>query len=169
MTTYDVSREKLIEELKRDIEAGKPLTNSAYKVRVSKPMTKEEFSAIRKDLDYTQAQLAEILDISIKTVQSYEQGRIEAPGLVAKVLRLLRSNSRFKTIFQGDIDPKEYSDSAELMYVNNEMFKAGNEFVETMNNAYDKLHTTFQIQNMTGPSNSISLQIPIQNEVKNER
>ena len=99
----EVSMEDAFEDLKRDLESGAPLSGSAYKVRANKPMSKEEFSSIRKEMDLTQAQLAEILDISIKTVQSYEQGIIEPPGLVAKVLRLLRSNATFKAIFEGDI------------------------------------------------------------------
>jgi len=71
MTAYDVSREDLMAELKRDLEAGKPLASGAYKVRAYKMMDKEEFSEIRKELKVTQAHLAEILDISIKTVQAY--------------------------------------------------------------------------------------------------
>jgi DNA-binding transcriptional regulator YiaG len=109
MTAYDVSREDLMAELKRDLEAGKPLASGAYKVRAYKMMDKEEFSEIRKELKVTQAHLAEILDISIKTVQAYEQGRAEVPGLVSKVLRLMRQDPVFQGLFRGEMTTGEYS------------------------------------------------------------
>ena len=117
MNTYEVSREDLMAELKHDLEAGKPLTNAPHKVRASKPMDKDEFSAIRKVLNVTQAHLAEILDISIKTVQAYEQGRAEIPGLVSKVLRLMRQNSVFRSLFRGEMPTGEYSNDVSMKSV----------------------------------------------------
>jgi DNA-binding transcriptional regulator YiaG/mRNA-degrading endonuclease RelE of RelBE toxin-antitoxin system len=109
LMAYDVSREDLLAELKRDLENGTSLTKPAYKVRSSEPMGKDEFSSIRKEHNLTQAQLAEVLDISIKTVQAYEQGRAEIPGLVLKVLRLMRKYSVFSSIFCGEMSTEEYS------------------------------------------------------------
>jgi DNA-binding transcriptional regulator YiaG len=109
LMTYDVSREDLLAELKRDLENGKALTKPAYKVRASNPMGKDEFSAIRRELNLTQSQLAETLDISIKTVQAYEQGRAEIPGLVLKVLRLMQKDSVFRSVFCGEMSMEEYS------------------------------------------------------------
>lgn len=107
--TYDVSREDLLAELKQDLENGKVLTKPAYKVRTSIPMGKDEFSTIRKVLNLTQSQLAETLDISIKTVQAYEQGRAEIPGLVLKVLRLMQKDSVFRSVFCEEMTTEEYS------------------------------------------------------------
>jgi len=163
MSFDEVSMQDAFEDLKRDLESGTPLSGPSYKVRANKPMSKEEFSSIRKEMDLTQAQLAEILDVSIKTVQSYEQGRIDPPGLVAKILRLLRSNSSFKTIFQGDIGLKDYSESAELMYAQplGDTHEANEELVK----AFNKWHTSIQIQSMTGNSDSMKININQQNEV----
>jgi|GEM_PF-3234997 len=170
MEFSEVSMEDAFEDLRKDLESGVPLSGPACKVRANKPMSKEEFSLIRKEMDLTQAQLAEILDISIKTVQSYEQGRIEPPGLVAKVLRLLRSNATFKTIFQGDIDPKSYSESAELLFAHRSgaMQEVAEQFMETVQKAYEKMNTSIQIQNMTGSSDQMSIKITNQNEAGNE-
>lgn len=109
MTTPEVSREDLMAELKRDLDAGKPLANVAYTVRAAKPMDKEEFSYTRAELKLTQAQLAEVLDISIKTVQAYEQGIGNVPGLVAKIMRLMAADSVFKGIFIGEMTKEDYS------------------------------------------------------------
>lgn len=114
MNEYEVSREDLMAELKKELEAGKSLYKPSYKVRLSKPMNKEEFSNIRKELKVTQAQLAEILDISIKTVQAYEQGRAEIPGLVAKVLRLMWKSSVFRALFHSELADDDYSNYANV-------------------------------------------------------
>lgn len=169
MEFNEVSMEDAFEDLRRDLESGVPLSGPACKVRANKPMSKEEFSLIRKEMDLTQAQLAEILDISIKTVQSYEQGRVEPPGLVVKVLRLLRSNATFKAIFQGDIDPKSYSESAELLFAQRSgAMQEAEQFMETVQKAYEKMNTSIQIQNMTGASDQMSIKITNQNEARNE-
>jgi hypothetical protein len=51
MNTYEVSREDLMAELKRDLEAGKPLTNAPHKVRASKPMGKRERMLIHEAIE----------------------------------------------------------------------------------------------------------------------
>jgi putative transcriptional regulator len=151
------------EELKSDLDSGKPLSNPPYTVRTNKSMSKEEFSSIRKDLDLTQAQLAEVLDISIKTVQAYEQGRIEPPGLAAKVLRIMRSNAFFRNIFQGNVDPKDYSQSAEFMYSIDQM-NANTHLME----AFENWKTKTQILNMT-ETGVLQINEPEQCEDKNAR
>lgn len=49
-------------------------------------MQKEEFLEIRKKLDKTQKQIALLLGISLKSVESYEQGVRNIPDNVAKIL-----------------------------------------------------------------------------------
>jgi DNA-binding transcriptional regulator YiaG len=112
MSDYEVSREGLMEELARDLESGRKLSGSCHTVRANKPMNKKEFSDIRGSLDLTQARLAEILDISIKSVQAYEQGRTDVPGLVAKVMRLMSSDSVFRSLFKGEMSEGQYSEYA---------------------------------------------------------
>ena len=52
-------------------------------------MTPTEFRAARKDLGMTQAQLAEALGVSTKTVENIEAGRSDRPRLYSLALRAL--------------------------------------------------------------------------------
>lgn len=163
MNTYEVSREDLMAELKRDLEAGKPLTNAPHKVRASKPMGKEEFSAIRKDLTVTQAQLAEILDISIKTVQAYEQGRAEIPGLVSKVLRLMRQDSVYRGLFRGELSTVEYSNYVSMKSVSerNSAEESAIKLAESVKSAVDEYRAQRalnEIESMTAIQDFIVLE-----------
>ena len=54
-------------------------------------MNKKEFSNVRDQLGKTQAQLAVLLGISIRTIQSYEQGLRSIPINVERQLLLLLS------------------------------------------------------------------------------
>jgi DNA-binding transcriptional regulator YiaG len=154
MNNYEASREELVNELKRDMENGKPLANPSYTARAGKVMGKDEFSAIRKKLGMTQAQFAELLDLSIKTIQAYEQGRIEVPGLVAKVLRLASDDGVFQAIFKGEITSAAYSKYVTLQQIigftdtrNNRIQFA--ESVIKMVNDMQKSETNTQIETMT--------------------
>lgn len=95
----EITKEDAFEELKQELKKGPPVFRVTREVRLSKAMKKEEFTSIRKELNLTQRELARELDLSIKTVQAYEQGRIEPSGLVAKVLRKMRNNSTFLKLF----------------------------------------------------------------------
>ena len=65
-------------------------------------MTNTQFKTIRKNLNLTQVELAEQLDKSVKTIQSYEQGRTQIPPLTSKVMSLLNTNNSFKIRFLND-------------------------------------------------------------------
>ena len=110
MNTCDVSREELFAELEKDLKEGKPLIKRSKKVRLSVTMDANEFTLIRKNLKLTQSELANHLDLSIKTVQAYEQGRCDIPGLVTKVLRLMGQNKVFKGLMLGKMFEAEYSE-----------------------------------------------------------
>ena len=110
MNTYDISREDLFAELEKDLRDRKPLIKHSKKVRLSPQMEKDEFSIIRKSLSLTQAELALHLDVSVKTIQAYEQGRCDIPGLVAKVLRLMGQIKVFKGLMLGKMLEAEYSE-----------------------------------------------------------
>ena len=63
-------------------------------------MDKEEFSAIRRSLEKNQSQLALLLGISAKAVQSYEQGWRNIPTHVERqilFLLVLKNSSRRKS------------------------------------------------------------------------
>jgi hypothetical protein len=49
MNEYKVSREDLMAELRKELEAGKPLYKPSYKTRLSKPMNKEDSHAYEKN------------------------------------------------------------------------------------------------------------------------
>lgn len=93
---YEVSREDLLKELEKDLKSNKPLIGSVKRVRLSKPMSKTEFSRIRRSLKLTPVQLAEDLDHPLEKVKAYENGKLEVSGLVAKVMRLMNEYSDFK-------------------------------------------------------------------------
>lgn len=165
MNTYEVSREDLMAELKRDLEAGKPLTNAPYKVRASKPMDKNEFSDIRKFLSVTQAQLAEIIDVSIKTVQAYEQGRAEIPGLVLKVLRLMRQDTVFCSLFRGEMSTREYSNYVTIKSISerNSAEKSTIKLAESVKSAvneYRAQKTTNETESMAAIQDFVILKNP---------
>ena len=114
MSDYEVSREDLLRELKKDLESGKSAVWKTHAIRLSKPMSNEEFFSRRNALKMTRTQLAQVLDISITTVQAYEQGKTAIPGLVAKVLRKME-NQDFREIFiSEEID----AGSAENLLIN---------------------------------------------------
>jgi hypothetical protein len=54
----------------------------------------KEFTSLRKNLNKTQAQLSELLGISIKTIQSYEQGWREIPPHAERQILFLVSRKK---------------------------------------------------------------------------
>jgi len=58
--------------------------------------------SIRKKLKLTQAQMAEQLDKSIKSIQAYEQGK-KIPKLTVKVMQLLDKNSYARKCFLNEM------------------------------------------------------------------
>lgn len=75
---------------KRDKKSTVPASKSSPKI--GGVMKAPEYKRIRRKLKLTQAQMAKVLEVSIKTVQSYEQGRANIPHLVARVMRLMSSH-----------------------------------------------------------------------------
>ncbi len=57
-------------------------------------MNKQEFKTLRKKLQKTQKQLAELLGMSLKTVHSYEQGWREIPNHIQRQLYFLLTQQR---------------------------------------------------------------------------
>ena len=54
-------------------------------------MTEQEFKAIRKSLEKTQKQMAQLLGVSLKAVHSYEQGWRKVPAAVERQMYFLQS------------------------------------------------------------------------------
>ena len=57
-------------------------------------MTQAEMRSIRKKLDKTQKQIADILGVSIKAVHAYEQGWRKIPGHVERQMYFLISSTK---------------------------------------------------------------------------
>ncbi|MBW1724573.1 MAG: helix-turn-helix domain-containing protein [Deltaproteobacteria bacterium] len=57
-------------------------------------MTNKEFARLRKKLDKTQKQMAQLLGVSIKAVHSYEQGWRSIPTHAERQMLFLVSNRR---------------------------------------------------------------------------
>ena len=68
-------------------------------------MTSEEFSQYRKQLGKTQKSLSKLLGVSLKAVQSYEQGWRAVPAHVERQIFFLLSRVRQgdKNIFDGSV------------------------------------------------------------------
>lgn len=52
-------------------------------------MTKEEFVKIRKKLDKTQLEMSELINVSKKTIESYEQGLRNIPDNMSRIIYYL--------------------------------------------------------------------------------
>ncbi len=55
-----------------------------------RPMKKSEIVKLRKQLNYSQAIFARALNVSVKTVQAWEQGRREPKDAALKLLTIAR-------------------------------------------------------------------------------
>ncbi|MFC1533569.1 helix-turn-helix domain-containing protein [Thermodesulfobacteriota bacterium] len=60
-------------------------------------MDKKEFASVRKKLNKTQKQMAELLGTSVKAVHSYEQGWRSVPGHVERQIFFIISRMRRNT------------------------------------------------------------------------
>ena len=60
-------------------------------------MEREEFKRLRKLLKKTQAQMAQLLGVSLKAVHSYEQGWRKVPGAVERQMYFLTVKQHTKT------------------------------------------------------------------------
>jgi DNA-binding transcriptional regulator YiaG len=83
-----------MKEIQKQVKSGK-IKYKVTKVKIDNTMDKEEFAFARKKLGLTQRKLSEILDLSIKAIQGYEQGQNPVPGLVAKTMRFMNSDKKF--------------------------------------------------------------------------
>ena len=60
-------------------------------------MNNQDFTAIRKKLNKTQQQMAQILGVSVKAIESYEQGWRSVPEHVEKQMVFLVTRKKNKT------------------------------------------------------------------------
>ena len=52
-------------------------------------MTKQEFRKLRKSIGYTQAKLAQEMDLFIRTISRYETGELAIPRVTELALRYI--------------------------------------------------------------------------------
>jgi transcriptional regulator with XRE-family HTH domain len=55
-------------------------------------MTKQEFKKLRKSIGYSQAKLAQEMDLFIRTISRYETGEIRIPKVTELALRHIVDN-----------------------------------------------------------------------------
>lgn len=169
MTFDEASNHSIFNELRQYLEKGapqpEPQTPKAAP-RTAMAMTKEEFYSLRKVLDLSQTQLAQILATNTRTIHYYETGKAEPPKLVAKVLHLMVQDPVFRSIVQGN---GTYPDS-----------DGGNSLLCSVYASRDKVKPALQtheasswlesidIQNITGTSSAMQITMPCPNGVVNE-
>jgi DNA-binding transcriptional regulator YiaG len=104
----EVTRESAIAKFEERLRKKEKVNPRIETVRFYEPMTAEEFSDARKSLDVSQSKLGQILDLSTRAIQSYEQGINPVPGVVAKILRLMKTNPNvFQAMIMNTPDSKE--------------------------------------------------------------
>ena len=79
--------------------------------RLSLPDPPREYQAhdvagLRKELGLSQATLAALMHVSVKTVQGWEQGLRAPSGLASRFLQVLEEPERFSIFFQGPASGK---------------------------------------------------------------
>jgi len=57
-------------------------------------MTKQEFRRLRKSIGYSQAKLAQEMDLFIRTISRYETGEIAIPKVTELALRYIVDNAK---------------------------------------------------------------------------
>jgi transcriptional regulator with XRE-family HTH domain len=57
-------------------------------------MTKHEFKKVRKSIGYSQAKLAQEMDLFIRTISRYETGEIEIPKVTELALRYIAEKAK---------------------------------------------------------------------------
>jgi putative transcriptional regulator len=93
---FEDLRKSLAEGLEHAKGKRKDLRTTTL-LRPLAPMKKSEIVRLRKNLNISQAVFANYLNISIKTVQSWEQGTGTPGGAALKLLSLARRNPSILT------------------------------------------------------------------------
>jgi transcriptional regulator with XRE-family HTH domain len=57
-------------------------------------VTKQQFKRLRKSIGYSQAQLAQEMDLFIRTISRYETGEIEIPRVTELALRYIAGKAQ---------------------------------------------------------------------------
>jgi len=57
-------------------------------------MTKHEFKKVRKSIGYSQAKLAQEMDLFIRTISRYETGEIAIPKVTELALRYIAEKTK---------------------------------------------------------------------------
>jgi len=70
------------------------ITLDMVNVKKPLPMSAIEIKEFRREKKLTQSQLAKLLNVSIKTVQAWEQNINLLGGCALRILRILKENSK---------------------------------------------------------------------------
>lgn len=87
------------EELERNltgasVQAIRTLSGNGPEGHSASPMTPEEISSLRKGLRLSQSDFAWVLNVSLQTVQAWEQGVRRPGGAALRLLNIVRRDHR---------------------------------------------------------------------------
>ena len=80
---------KLFEELKRSIRQAGAIARGGRKPARRLEITPSRIQAVREKTQLSQAQSARLLNVSVKTLQNWEQARREPTGPAKALLRIV--------------------------------------------------------------------------------
>lgn len=97
---------------------------------------KDFIKTLRLKLDFTQVVFASILDVSVKTIEKWEQGSVEPRGIVKNFLYILDLHPKLiNDIYKIEWNPKKTESATEYILGN---------FVKTMIKSQDLMESNYQ-------------------------
>lgn len=80
---------KLLEELTKSVRQAGAIARGAAKPSRRREFTPSRIRAVRERTEMSQAQFARLLNVSVKTLQNWEQARREPTGPAKALLRIV--------------------------------------------------------------------------------
>jgi len=85
---------KLFDELTRSIKQAGAIARGERAPSHSQEFTPSRIQAVREQADLSQAQFARLLNVSVKTLQNWEQARREPTGAAKALLRIVEKEPK---------------------------------------------------------------------------
>jgi len=85
---------KLFDELTRSIKQAGAIARGERAPSRSHEFTPSRIQAVREQADLSQAQFAQLLNVSVKTLQNWEQARREPTGAAKALLRIVEKEPK---------------------------------------------------------------------------
>jgi putative transcriptional regulator len=85
---------KLFDELTKSIKQAGAIARGERAPSRSHEFTPSRIQAVREQADLSQAQFAQLLNVSVKTLQNWEQARREPTGAAKALLRIVEKEPK---------------------------------------------------------------------------